>query len=146
MNCVNEVRWKSGVLRTSLRGGFWCMWAKWAVRQYSWSAHKGLRSLEFTGVIFYIIGGLFRVTLVVDWWFLPKILGRASEGHLPLCETICSHNSTWRWLGHLNTLWNNRTCFNFLHWEAVGSKKRKFALVQKVTSHQSEIIHFLFFV
>ena len=25
---------------------------------------------------YWIIGGSFRVTLVVDWWFLPKILGR----------------------------------------------------------------------
>ena len=33
------------------------------------------------------------------------------EGRLPLSESSCGGDSTWRWWGHLNVILRNRTCF-----------------------------------
>ena len=69
---------------------------------------------------------LVRVTLVVDWLFLPQNFGPVVgtyEGLLRLCECKWGGDSTCRWWGHLNTTCYNRTCLNFLHWEVVGNEK-----------------------
>ena len=67
---------------------------------------------------------LFRLTLVVDWWFCPKF----SAGYLPLSERRLGGDSTWRRWRHLTTILHNQTCLNFLNQGVVGSKNLKFPL------------------
>ena len=57
---------------------------------------------------------LVRVTLVVDWRFLPQNFGHVvgtCEGLLQLCECRLGGGSFCRWWGHLNTLWYHQTFF-----------------------------------
>ena len=57
---------------------------------------------------------LVRVTLVVDWRFLPQNFGHVVgtyEGLLQLCECRLGGGSFCRWWGHLNTLWCHQTFF-----------------------------------
>ena len=55
---------------------------------------------------------LVRVTLVVDWLFLPQHFGLVAgtyEGLLPFCECRWGGGSICRWWGHLTTICGNRT-------------------------------------
>ena len=57
---------------------------------------------------------LVRVTLVVDWLFLPQNFGPVVgtyEGLLWLCECTLGGGSIFRWWGHLTTICTNRTFF-----------------------------------
>ena len=61
---------------------------------------------------------LVRVTLVVDWLFLPQHFGLVVgtyKGHLLLCECRWDGDCTCRWWGHINTTCHNQICLNFLH-------------------------------
>ena len=53
---------------------------------------------------------LVRVTLVVDWLFLPQNFGPVVgtyEGLLRLCECTLGSGSIFRWWGHLTTIGGN---------------------------------------
>ena len=53
---------------------------------------------------------LVRVTLVVDWQFLPQNFGHVVgtyKGLLPFCECTWAGGSICRWWGHLNTKCHN---------------------------------------
>ena len=55
---------------------------------------------------------LVRVTLVVDWLFLPQNFGPVVgtyEGLLRICECTLGGGSIFRWWGHLTTIRGNRT-------------------------------------
>ena len=55
---------------------------------------------------------LVRVTLVVDWRFLPQNFGPVVgtyEGILPLWECRCGGDCCCKWWGHLTTLCDNQT-------------------------------------
>ena len=57
---------------------------------------------------------LVRVTLVVDWLFLPQNFGPVVgtyEGLLRLCECTLGGGSICRWWGHLTTISGNRSFF-----------------------------------
>ena len=57
---------------------------------------------------------LVRVTLVVDWLFLPQNFGPVVgtyEGLLRLCECTLGGGSIFRWWGHLTTIGGNRSFF-----------------------------------
>ena len=57
---------------------------------------------------------LVRVTLVVDWLFLPQNFGPVVgtyEGLLQLCECTLGGGSIFRWWGHLTTISGNRSFF-----------------------------------
>ena len=88
--------------------------------------------LAFEKII--IIGGSFRVTLVVDWWFLPQHFGDVVgtyEGHLLLSQGRWGGDSGWRWWGHLNTILHNQTCFELFALRGDGEQKNKlFALAR----------------
>ena len=61
---------------------------------------------------------LVRVTLVVDWLFLPQNFGPVVgtyEGLLWLCECTLGGGSIFRWWGHLTTICTNRT-FSCCRW------------------------------
>ena len=61
---------------------------------------------------------LVRVTLVVDWLFLPQNFGQVVgtyEGLLRLCECTLGGGSIFRWWGHLTTICTNRT-FSCCRW------------------------------
>ena len=98
MYCVNEARWKSGVLRTSFRGAFWCMWAKWAARQYSWLAHEGLR--------------------LINWFRLKKSIFIKNQVPLRTVNIVYINNPgvLKGELVHITTLAMN-TNFNFTCWQ-----------------------------
>ena len=62
---------------------------------------------------------LVRVTLVVDWLFLPQNFGPVVgtyEGLLQLCECIWDGGSICRWWGHLTTIGGNRSFFCHRWW------------------------------
>ena len=80
-----------------------------------------------------IVGGSLRVTLVVDWWFLPKILGMWWGPTKAICHSVRLYAVIILLGGGGDT------------WTLFGKFVVVRVLVQKVTSHQSEIIHFLFF-
>ena len=55
---------------------------------------------------------LVRVSLVVDWWFLPRTFGLVVgtyEGLLPFCECTWGGGSMFKWWGHLNPFCLNQT-------------------------------------
>ena len=57
---------------------------------------------------------LVRVTLVVDWLFLPQNFGPVMgtyEGLLQLCKCTLGDGSIFRWWGHLTTIGGNRSFF-----------------------------------
>ena len=57
---------------------------------------------------------LVRVTLVVNWLFLPQNFGPVVgtyEGLLRLCECTLGSGSIFRWWGHLTTIGGNRSFF-----------------------------------
>ena len=61
-----------------------------------------------------------RVTLVVDWLFLPQNFGPVVgtyEGLLQLCECIWDGGSICRWWGHLTTIGGNRSFFATGGWD-----------------------------
>ena len=62
---------------------------------------------------------LVRVTLVVDWLFLPQNFGPVVgtyEGLLPFCECTWGGGSMFRWWGHLTTIRGNRTFCTHRWW------------------------------
>ena len=63
---------------------------------------------------------LIRVTLVVDWLFLPQNFGPVVgtyEGLLPFCECTWCGESIFRWWGHLYTICLNRTFCAHRWWD-----------------------------
>ena len=55
---------------------------------------------------------LVRVTLVVDWLFLPQNFGPVVgtyKGLLRICECTLGGGSIFRWWGHLTTIGGNQT-------------------------------------
>ena len=68
---------------------------------------------------------LFRVTLVVDWRFLPQNFGQVVgtyKGLLPFCKCTWGGGSICRWWGHLNTKCHNWT-FEFFALRGSGEQK-----------------------
>ena len=66
---------------------------------------------------------LVRVTLVVDWLFLPRNFGLVVGTYkflLPFCECTYGGGSICRWWGHLNTTSHNQTFCTERQW---GAKK-----------------------
>ena len=62
---------------------------------------------------------LVRVTLVVDWLFLPQNFGPVVgtyEGLLQLSECTWGGGSICRWWGHLTSIWCHRTFFRHRWW------------------------------
>ena len=112
-------------------------WVHWVVLVWNLVSTLGgtcMKSGEYTGWYLYEIwwvhwvvliwnlvstlGGtywwLVRVTLVVDWLFLPQNFGLVVgtyEGLLRLCECIWDGGSICRWWGHLTTIGANRNFF-----------------------------------
>ena len=71
---------------------------------------------SFSGLIYW---WLVRVTLVVDWLFLPQNFGPVVgtyQGLLQLCECTSGGGCFCRWWGHLNTLWCYWTFFRHRWW------------------------------
>ena len=73
------------------------------------------RSLDIVNVTHW---WLVRVTLVVDWLFLPQNFGPmvgTYEGLLQICECTLGGGSIFRWWGHLTTIRGNQT-FSCRRW------------------------------
>ena len=72
-------------------------------RSYFWLEHSEL-------FVFFRNWWLVRVTLVVDWLFLPQNFGPmvgTYEGLLRLCECTLGGGSIFRWWEHLTTTCGN---------------------------------------
>ena len=92
--------------------------------QSSFFQTKILNEINF---LLIVIGGSFRVTLVVDWWFMPKILGPGGgDLRRPFTSSVNADRVIILFAGGGDT-WtlfcSNQTCLNFLHWEA-GRKQK----------------------
>ena len=77
------------------------------------------RILQDEGCFFTACWWLVRVTLVVDWLFLPQNFGPVVgtyEGLLQLCECTLGGGSIFRWWGHLTTISGNRSFFCHRWW------------------------------
>ena len=73
------------------------------------------KTLMFVVIFWWLV----RVTLVVDWLFLPQNFGPVVgtyEGLLRLCECTLGGGSIFRWWGHLTTIGGNRSFFCHRWW------------------------------
>ena len=108
----------------------------WLITRKPWLLHT-----EF------IYWWLVRVTLVVDWRFLPQNFGQVVgtyEGFLPFCECTWGGGSIFRWWGHLNTFCLNQTFWPFCTERWWGTKnyiKLHGHEASRPTSHLVKFVH-----